>query len=365
MQWTTQQAAALDAVAAWLKDKNGPQTFRLFGYAGTGKTTLAKHLANQAKGAVLFACFTGKAALVLRSKGCTGASTIHSLIYKPFEDEDGEIVFKRNPDSAAATAELIVVDEVSMVDEELGEDLLSYGTKVLVLGDPEQLPPINGTGFFMAPNPDIMLTEIRRQEQDNPIIYLSMRARQGEAIIHGDYGDSRVIKRNQLGQKMVLGADQVLVGKNDTRRTINNRIRGLLGHLNPYPEKGDRLVCLRNNTEKNLLNGGLWTAKTEATIIRDKADLMVESIDDDSITNAVNISVPINFFHGTEKELPYSVRRHNDEFDYGYALTVHKAQGSQWDNIILFDESRTFREMSSRWLYTGITRAAERLTIVI
>lgn len=235
MQWTTQQAGALKDVAAWLKDKNGPKTFRLFGYAGTGKTTLAKHLAEHEKSLTLFACFTGKAALVLRSKGCEGASRIHSLIYKPIEDDDGETRFILNPESNAANAKLIVIDEVSMVDEELARDLLSYGVKILVLGDPYQLPPINGTGFFMGPNPNVMLTEIRRQEQDNPIIYLSMRARQGEAIIRGDYGETRVISRNQLGQKMVIGADQVLAGKNDTRRSLNIRIRSILGRTSEYP----------------------------------------------------------------------------------------------------------------------------------
>src|SRR4249920_494974 len=83
------QDAALQAVADWLKAKPGhgstPQIFRLFGYAGTGKTTLAKHIAEAVDGKVLFAAFTGKAALVMRSKGCPSASTIHSLIYRARE----------------------------------------------------------------------------------------------------------------------------------------------------------------------------------------------------------------------------------------------------------------------------------------
>lgn len=365
MQWTNQQAEALKAVSAWLKNKSGPQVFRLFGYAGTGKTTLAKHLAEDVRGTVCFASYTGKAALVLRTKGCKDASTIHSLIYKLLEDDEGVPEFILNPDSLASKAALIVIDEVSMVDNELGKDLLSYGTKVLVLGDPEQLPPVNGTGFFTSSMPDIMLTEIRRQEQDNPIIHLSMLARSGQAIQLGDYGDSRVITRHQLEQHEVLEADQVLVGMNKTRRMYNMRLRELMEHTSPYPESGDRLVCLRNNKEKGLLNGGLWEAQINSIEKDGILTMPVLSLDDDSVKHPVDVSVPIEFFHGIEKDLPYSVRRNHDEFDYGYALTVHKSQGSQWDNVMLFDESRVFRDTRQQWLYTGITRASERLTIVI
>ena len=72
----------------------------------------------------------------------------------------------------------------------------------------------------------------------------------------------------------------------------------------------------------------------------------------------------MQFFEGVEADLPYATRRESDEFDYGYALTVHKAQGLQWDSVVLFDESRAFREHRARWLYTGLTRAARRLTLV-
>ncbi|MEY4562335.1 MAG: ATP-binding protein, partial [Pseudomonadota bacterium] len=149
MSWSPQQDQAIKAVKDWLADKRSPQIFRLFGYAGSGKTTLAKHMAEDVDGEVLYMAFTGKAALVLRKKGCVGASTIHSAIYKPEEDPvTGHMEFKLNPDSPVATAGLVVVDEVSMVGEDLARDLLSFGSKVLVLGDPAQLPPVKGEGFF-------------------------------------------------------------------------------------------------------------------------------------------------------------------------------------------------------------------------
>src|SRR6478609_4934555 len=151
VEWSPQQDEALLAVSRWLKDKNGPQVFRLFGWAGTGKSTLAVHLAQGVK-SVKYAAFTGKAALVMRKHGCRGASTIHSLIYSLVSEKAGEPKFVLDPESEAA-----------------GPDLLSFGTKVLVLGDPFQLPPVQGAGFFTSAEPNVMLTEIHRQARDNPI----------------------------------------------------------------------------------------------------------------------------------------------------------------------------------------------------
>ena len=166
-QFSPHQDDALKAVAQWLKAKPGangtPQVFRLFGYAGTGKTTLARHLAEQSDGEVKFAAFTGKAASVMRGKGCKGASTIHSLIYRARESGEEIPSFDLWDEAPASKAELIVIDECSMVDAELGRDLLSFGVPVLVLGDPAQLPPIQGGGFFTEAEPDAMLTEVHRQ----------------------------------------------------------------------------------------------------------------------------------------------------------------------------------------------------------
>lgn len=365
MEWSGQQASALKAVAAWLNDRKGKQVFRLFGFAGTGKTTLAKEIAASVKGTVLFGSFTGKAALVLRSKGCTGASTIHSMIYKPVDDgEGGPPIFVLNPDSDVATARLVIIDECSMVDEDLGRDLLSFGTRILVLGDPAQLPPVKGAGFFTAQEPDIMLTDIHRQAADNPIIRMSMDVREGRRLAVGAYGDSQIITRDQLEQEKVLGADQVLVGLNRTRRAFNARIRELKGFTTIEPQRGDRLVCLRNKKEKALLNGGIWTAES-VKLDQKIVTMEVSSHDDPSVTKPVEVDVPMEFFKGAEDALDWRVRRELEEFDYGYALTCHKAQGSQWDNVMLFDESGSFRDNRTRWLYTGLTRAAERVTVVV
>src|SRR6201997_1847359 len=211
------QDAALKAVAKWLKarpGKNGtPQVFRLFGFAGTGKTTLARHVAEGVDGEVKFAAFTGKAALGVRNKGCDGASPIHSLIYRARESGVEQPSFELWDDAPASKAKLIVIDECSMVDAELGRDLLSFGVPVLVLGDPAQLPPIQGGGFFTDAEPDAMLTEVHRQAADDPIIHLSMAVREGEWLEPGRYGESEVVRKSALDPKRVLAADQVLIGR--------------------------------------------------------------------------------------------------------------------------------------------------------
>ena len=336
--FTPHQDAALkagqDVTVSKLKAKPGergtPQVFRLFGYAGTGKTTLARHLAEHVDGKVAFAAFTGKAALVMRRKGCASASTIHSLIYRTRDSGEETPSFELWDDAPAAKAKLIVIDECSMVDAELGRDLLSFGAPVLVLGDPAQLPPIQGGGFFTDAEPDAMLTEVHRQAADDPIIHLSMAVRAGERIEPGRYGDSEVVRKSALDPERVLGADQVLVGRNATRRAFN---------------------------------GGLWTVKQRSAARASALGLRLAP--DEDIGRAVKVTVRRECFTGGLEDLDWQQRKRYDEFDYGYVLTVHKAQGSQWDDVVLFDESFAFADTRARWLYTGITRAARRLTIVV
>ncbi len=197
MQFAPQQDEALKAVSRWLKEGRTP-LFRLFGYAGTGKTTLAKHFAENVDGEVLFAA--------LHRQGCAGAALARRLQCQdhPFADlsparrgRGGERgtgktqvapMFSINRQSPVAKAALIIVDECSMVDEALGKDLMSFGTPILVLGDPGQLPPVSGGGFFTNEEPDFLLTDIHRQARDNPIIQLAMQVREGKEIMHGDYG---------------------------------------------------------------------------------------------------------------------------------------------------------------------------------
>lgn len=395
MEWTPQQAGALTAVSQWLKTSD--PVFRLFGYAGTGKTTLARHLAQGVDGDVFFGAYTGKASLVLRQKGCPGARTIHSLIYKARELSREKLLhleeelkleveghnrpriveslkrqiknertilsqpkFNLEANSPLKEAALVVIDECSMVDEGMGADLLSFGCKVLVLGDPAQLPPVKGGGFFTNHEPDVMLTDVQRQARDNPIVELATRVREGRKLERGDYGESRIISRHGLHFEELMEAEQVLVGYNATRRAINARIRHARGFHAVTPVVGDRLVCLRNDRDLGVLNGGLFEAVNDAEEDGDSVHMTVRSTDEER--DDIELEAHLGPFLGEDLEMPWWERKRAQEFDYGYALTVHKSQGSQWNHVLLRDEwGGSSRQ---RWLYTGITRAAEKITLV-
>jgi exodeoxyribonuclease-5 len=399
LTWNAQQSAALDACAAWLKDDTGPQVFRLFGYAGTGKTTLARHLAEAVRFPI-FAAFTGKAASVMRDKGCPNATTLHSLLYNvkdrdktklrameaqlaaldPRDDYYPELQaetnlerdrvrrpwFHVNPDSDLKSAHLLVVDEVSMVDKRIGEDILSFGKKVLVLGDPAQLPPVGGGGYFTNCEPDILLTDIHRQAAENPILLWATLARKGETIPYGDLGLARKVRRDVIDDAwLAKDAGQLLCGKNETRRSLNERIRAQLGRTNPFPQRGDTLVMLMNDHKLGVLNGTVCQAYCDAMVTADQSSVWL------------NIKYP----DGTRAKLLQDLRCDAAPFlgkefaprdqrllqiDFGYALTVHKAQGSQWKTVTVYDDGFGKREpeVRRRWLYTAITRAEEQLHII-
>lgn len=396
MQFAPQQEKALQAVGNWFRNhRKEKPIFRLFGFAGTGKTTLAKHIAAGVDGDVIFAAFTGKATHVLKTKGCPNTSTIHQLIYTPKEkgqkrlrDLQSMLVGEKNMkpprphrikeledmvaqeqanlrrpswtlnmDSPLKKAALLVVDEASMVDGPMGEDLLSFGIPILALGDPAQLPPIKGAGFFTGVKADFLLTDIHRQARDNPIIEMSRIVREGGFLPLGNYGTSQVVDGRDFQRDWVFQADQILVGKNGTRRSYNARIRELTGSTQALPVSGEKLVCLRNNHDVGLLNGSLW--KVEGTPL-DTGDgqVYLQLVGEEG--QKIVTSAHACYFHGQEPE--WYERKEADEFDYGYALTVHKSQGSQWNHVLVIDEWR--RPDRQQWLYTAITRAAETVRVV-
>lgn len=367
--WSEEQQRAIARVKEWFASPHRTQIFRLFGYAGTGKTTLAKHLATLVDGEVLYACFTGKAAQVLRNKGCEGAGTIHGLIYKPvFDPITGTVEFKKNHESPLYNAKLLIVDEVSMVGEDLAIDLLAFGCPVLVLGDPAQLPPIKGTGYFTDVAPDFMLTEVHRQAAENPIIRASMDVREGRPLRAGTSaaGAIELLSRDVILRvgEFCVDFDQVLCGRNLTRTRLNKMIRMQLGRKSEMPEVGDKLVCLRNDRTKGLFNGSLWeVVKIKGGPREGRIYMDVKSLDT-SEDVFVDVEVLKEFFTGHDQGLDWKRLRGTQQFTYGYALTVHKAQGSQWDSVLIFDESQVFMDDAYRHLYTALTRAAVSVTVV-
>ena len=360
-QWSAEQEAALRKVTSWLLAPKDQQVFKLFGPAGTGKTTMARQVARQTVGTTVFAAYTGKAASVMVAKGCSGATTLHSAMYRPVADESGRVRYEINPDSPIHSARLIIVDEISMVDEALGKELLSFNRLVLVLGDPYQLPPISGAGFFIRGKPDVLLEQIHRQAVNDPILMLASQVRERKSLKLGRYGRTKVIPAIDLTLADIEKADQILVGRNTTRRRINTRLRQIQGFDDPNPLPGDKIVCLRNNRRNALFNGGIWrVTRRDGPDEHGRLRLHIRHEDDG---RGLEVRTHADFF-GQAPEQALDVHRGLDAFYFGYALTVHKAQGSQWNSVILFDESDAFSDLRSRWLYTGITRAARELTVV-
>ena len=202
-----------------------------------------------------------------------------------------------------------------------------------------------------------MLTEVHRQAEDDPIVRLSMDIRAGDYLEPGRYGETEVVRRDDLDPQRVLEADQVLVGRNATRRAYNIRMRERRGFDDVMPAAGDKLVCLRNNRKKGLFNGGLWSVKDRgARKSGAKAGIMtMRLLPDDETGDARRESIgAAGMLHRRHREDRLARRKPYDEFDYGYVLTVHKAQGSQWDDVVLFDESFAFPDSRERWLYTGV-----------
>lgn len=400
MEWSPQQEKALAAVRAWMADPNGPQVFRLDGYAGTGKTTIARDIYNEFQS---IACaYTGKAASVLASKGLSNASTVHRLIYVPMGNDNRKVDELRNElgllekvqtpskgllqrmeavrralreaenlaskpqfilaeESAVSNYELVIVDERSMLGQRMGEDLLSFGVKVLLLGDPGQLDPVGDTGFMVDGECEYLLTEIHRQARDNPIIHLATLVREGKRLQIGDYGLARVVPWGSVPKEEAISADMVLCGTNKLRMSINMRHRQLDGRTGLMPNAGERLVCLKNNHDLGLLNGTLWTCVSDANEHYDDGDESVHlRICPDTGGSEFGIGAEAAIFINEEDKSKWP---RWEQFTFGYALTVHKSQGSQWDNVLMFDDW-TRAENHAKWLYTGITRAAERLTLV-
>lgn len=356
--YSPQQLDAIDAIRGWHEDVTAPQVFRAFGYAGTGKTTIAKELP------FMLGCrnwryvaFTGKAAHVLRSKGCAPASTLHSAMYRPKgleEDDNGKrrLKFEWQPYGDLHHADLIICDEVSMLGEKLAMDLERYGVKILVLGDPAQLPPVKGEGYYMGPDPDVMLTEIHRQALDSPVLKLATRIREGGKKQPGDFD------RIELAD--LIEADQVLCWTNAARWRVLTRIRKELGRMRGIPQTGDRVMCLANNRDLAIYNGQQF----EVLMCEISTYSYALTLKDDE-GNTRYLTAHREGFLGLDEEKQARNERAGIGGDMAFmtfaqVITVHKSQGSEWANIVVLNDVLNCydRELRRQLLYTAVTRAS-------
>lgn len=354
MNLTDHQNAARLAIEAWLADPGGKPWFYLAGYAGTGKTTLLAELLGATSRYVLVGAYTGKAAAVLRSKGLE-AHTLHSLAYAPVPGSS-PVEFDLNPDSPIQDCDFLAVDEVSMIDDRMAEDLLSFRKKILVLGDPGQLPPVRGEGYFTRGEPDFFLTEIHRQAAESPILRAATAAREGRRLPLYNSEELKIVELKGFGD--IDPTAQALCGVHKVRWALTRYLRGPDA---PDLPAGERVICRRNARGRGVYNGMMGDA-LDCEIYRNRTYLRV-TMDDEAAPR--NFLVDPTPFHELRrgKLPPPRYSRDIDLFDFGRVLTVHSAQGSEWSAVSLIDDSGRFREDAHRWLYTGITRAAEKLTI--
>ena len=423
------QAKAIGDIKDWFCNRPAEQqVFRVFGYAGVGKTTITEHAIAElglehGTGDVLFAAYTGKAALVMTRKG-TPASTIHSLIYRVSEATKAEIEkikseiaeiraglsaldpakrlfeesrlrslelrladihqprFVLNEQSSVRDAKLIVLDEVSMVGNEMARDLLAFGKPILVLGDPGQLPPIKGHGAFTEAMPDVMLTEIHRQSEDSAIIRLATMARKGEPIPYGEH-DAHVwkMRRNSVSPEQMLLGGQVICGLNVTRIQLNLAMKQAAGFDTVYPTgvanngHREKIICLKNRNDLGIVNGMFL----RLTDVRDNNDLsfsaLIHTEDGQSVGGTDDEPGRHHLYKGHFDD-HVQIDRERGQRDYwqkkslieavwGYAITCHKSQGSQWENVVIVDDGLGCTAADrNRWLYTAITRAEKGLAIL-
>lgn len=382
------QALALKQIGMWYRSQSAP-FITLGGYAGTGKTTLIAHLRQKLRELddellVAFCAFTGKAARVLDTrlkdqkvprKG-DSVSTIHSLIYTAELDGRGSVVNWRKKSKDELEYNLIIVDEASMVDQTIWADLLSFDIPVLAVGDHGQLPPVAGS-FNLMQDPQIKLERIWRQVEGSPIVEVATLARTTGQVLPGEYGpgvrklDRANDETGQVVQELLenWNTDRlILCGYNHTRVKLNQAIRQHRDFETPAPAVGDRVVCLRNNRKAKIYNGMTGTIRNLYS--PPDAELWYEAeVDLDNEDYRYYGYILKDQFGAKEtvKDVPLSPdKKPGDLFDFGYALTVHKAQGSESEEVLLFEER--FPRMTDddwrRWLYTGITRASQRLTIV-
>lgn len=348
------------------------------GFAGTGKSTLVSYIIsalNIDPTEVTYIAYTGKAALVLQQKGCLTATTAHKFLYNFRKVGPNRFIqIPKTTDEIFETEgykQLIVVDEVSMLPGDMWHLLLAHGIPVIALGDPGQLPPIYETNGVLD-KPHIFLNEIMRQEKDNEIIDISMRIREGKHLQLFNGNNVKIIDKKDLVPGMLLWADQIICAKNETRKYINNVCRRLLYGFTPDTplQKEDKIICLRNNWEVcsnmgySLINGTIGYVKEVIPAYSHPIEGTVFCNLEGEVGDYFSALLANTNYDEETMVVPRKTAIPNP-IDYGYAITCWKAQGSQWNKVLLFEEDFPFdKEEHKKYLYTGITRAIDKVVIV-
>lgn len=407
MPLTIEQSKGFDCILNWFTNKTSP-TFILAGYAGVGKGYLIKYLVEYLKSGlknIIVGTFTWKASLVLINRGVQSQS-LHSIFYNVPDEKDetdssnkiNDLIFRpRTPRELVnkfGKLDLIIVDEASMVDTEMRTVILSHKIPVLFVGDSGQLPAINDNSPIMN-NPNFLLTEIQRQALDSPIIRLSMDVREGRNIPYGTYGDKvakiKKLPIEDINEKYLLKADMILCAKNDTRKDFNYYIRYLKKiNSDKCPIDGERLVVLKNLPELQLFNGMLlktYGSESYSVDLLDSVKRCFIFSKDVSFKNSKDLFMSNLAFEDNIRDLNKKLSQYTDPdqikkiksahykmlnkqripvVDFGYAMTVHKCQGSSFPKVFIYYEQlrNMDKDSAKRWLYTAVTRAEKALVLM-
>ena len=379
---TEEQTNLVKKLTEWYKNSSR-QWFSYSGAAGTGKTTVIRAFIEELGLQRYIACaFVGKAVTVLSRQGLP-ASTIHSLIYHvswiPVMDEKGLPILNKdgNPkmkvvfslkNELPGDLQLIIVDEATMVNDDLAEDILSFGIKTVFIGDNNQLPPVFGVSSVML-NPDFWLTKIMRQAENNPIIYLSQRVLKDLPLQYGIYGKSRVVPSVTLDETYTR-YDAIIAGKNKVRDDINEYIRyNIKGVTSRLPVIGDKLICRQNDWDRSI-EGNIYLTTGMTGIVTDihrslggnkymSIDFLPEISDEEFFNLLLDTQyIRMNY----EDRRNYGFSRY-EKFEYGYCVTCHACQGSQFDNVLFINQWFHDADLTKKIQYTAITRAIESIDI--
>ena len=358
-----------------------PQWFAYSGAAGTGKTFTIKRfieLLGLTEEEYICCAYVGKAVLNLQKQNLP-ARTIHSLIYHTIisreedEDEPGKfrlVMHFALKDKLEEELRLIVVDEATMVNNDLRDKLLSFGLPIVFIGDMNQLPPVFGTSEVML-YPDFTLRQIMRTAEDDPIVQLSQMVLNDQPILPGTYGNCRVVTEHPIGKELLTDYDIILCGKNATRDGLNEIIlKDILHRRDLIPFVGAKVVNRQNDWDImvdgiSLTNGliGTFTDVRRNTAYRGyysadfKADFMTSEFQD--------LKVDRNYIRANYNQRKNFGMSKYEKFEYAYAITVHISQGSEFPRVLFIGESFWDREMTMRLWYTAFTRATESLTVVL
>lgn len=368
------------------------------GYAGTGKTTTLIEILSEL-GEVILLAPTGKAAARIQEITHVGASTLHRWIYQVKTDEKtGEPTFTRKgwQDITVPASRLVVMDEASMIGQEMYNDLTEVVSalkcSLLLIGDGFQLPPVSKMDEkpfsvfdgIVAEKNTVTLDEIQRQAFDSPIIRASFQIRNGdlaEAMSEIDMVLPEDLETNLADDKYGM----IVCWKNDTRHRLNNMVREVR-KFGDELRAGEPLLVLRNNYGAEVYNGEVHTfsgwidnlgikeirvptsSGTETVRVSFGTALMGDKeviLAKDVLMGHADKLSPYHLEKGIKfwlkKKMPYI------HANLGYALTCHKCQGSQAKSVLVCIEKNSmwrYRQIEGlRSLYTAITRAQENVSL--